>query len=277
MTDTAHICDYIAGLYLVTELRYRLLRIHHLKQFRVLPNIVLGVARQFACLEVDKQPFPVFQKPCSDKRYRWERYASTSCSAVGDGRRVYPNILLMLRPFVLFFHRLFPPCKVGRKCVVFCLALLYLDRGYRYLVTIRCLPSRCSRPLDNLCVGHRLADRYGYREAVRCDGLVILVRYFGLVALVDDVQLAVGIATTDSVVHAYLSVLPLGDYMTDIEFDSLIHLVNGYIPHDAPKHSALIEIDFDLFSAVNDLEPIYRQNESSAWGKHKFVFKGDGI
>ena len=182
-------------------------------------------------------------------------------------------VSLVLAPLVLLSHSLFPLGKVGRQSVMRRGTLRYLDRGYRYLVTVVRVPRSCSRLGDYLLVRQLLALGYRYGEVVRRDGFIARFRYRDLIALVDDVQFFVA----DSVVDAYLPILPFRDNVPYIEFDGLVLLVHRDVPHYAPKHSAIIKENLDLFSAVNQFEPVYRQNERSAWGKHKFVVKGDGI
>ena len=90
-----------------------------------------------------------------------------------------------------------------------------------------------------------------------------------MVALVDDIEVLV----RHGMVYRYLSVLPFGHNMTEIKFDCLVFLVHRYIPNNAPKDTALIEIYLDLFSAIDYLEPIYRQDYGSAWSKHQLIIK----
>ena len=78
-------------------------------------------------------------------------------------------------------------------------------------------------------------------------------------------------------VHANLPILPLGDNVTNIEVDGFRFLIDLYVPHDAPKHSAIIKIDLDFLTPIYDLEPINRQSQRGAWGKHQFVVKRDGV
>ena len=259
-------------MYIASKLIYRSVRIRNLEQLRMAQDVILRIARQTVRVLVQIEPLSVFQVSGSNKRHGRKRYASTSCSAVGYGRWIDPPILLVLRPFKLRSHSTSPRSEVCASCRSIG-ALLNLDRGYLNLVAIRCSPSGCPCPLDYLCIGHRASDRYRDREAVSRDGLVILVRDLCLIAFVDDIQFLVA----DSVVDAYLTILPFRDNVPYIEFDSLVLLIHLDVPHDAPKHSALIEIYLYLLSAVYDLEPIYRQNECRAWGKHEFVLKRDGI